>query len=316
MTDLTAPGLGALARVTTERAISPAVAYLLRCNEASKATMRYSLEAIVRLAQGLEPGSPVDAEAFPWQELRRDHVAAFRSVIEKSCASATANRHLAALRGVLDIMFDQRLLDADELLRCRRACRSVAADDSEPAGRMLSPEEVRRMLEETDNARDLALVALAAYSGLRREELSKLDLADVDLRTGEVTVASGKGKKRRNGYLGERARAALESWLKIRGTAPGALFWRRNFNGSYVTGKRLSKSGVWTAISTVAGRAGLSVTPHDFRRTFASTSLREGVDLSTVQKLMGHKDPRTTARYDRRDDTEKQAAAKKLDGIF
>lgn len=296
-------------------ALSPAAAYLLRCNVASRATMRYSLEAVVRAVQGLEPGAPVDAEAFPWRELRADHVAAVRARLEERCRPATANRHLAALRGVLEMLFEERSLTADELLRAQRAARSVRADDSEPAGRMLSPAEVTKLLEACSSARDRALVALAVHSGLRRDELSRLDLADVDLHTGELSVV-GKGRKRRNVFLGGRAREALGTWLDERGLVPGALFWRRDAGGAYQAGKRLSRSGVWTVVTEAAERAGIAATPHDFRRTFASTLLDENVDLATVQKLMGHADPATTSRYDRRGDEAKKRAAEKLDKVF
>lgn len=312
--ELAAPAAAPLARPAAAP-LSPAAAYLLRCNSASRATMRYSLEAVVRAVRDLPPATPVDAEAFPWHELRADHVAAIRARLEERCRPATANRHLAALRGVLEVMFDARLLSADELLRAQRAARSVRADDSEPAGRMLSPAEVQRLYEASNCSRDRALLALAVHSGLRRDELSRLDLEDVDRTTGELSIV-GKGKKRRSVFLGARPREALALWLDERGAAPGALFWRRDAGGAYQAGRRLSRSGVWTAICTVAERAEIEATPHDFRRTFASTLLDAGEDLATVQKLMGHSDPGTTSRYDRRGDVAKKRAAEKLDKVF
>ena len=53
-------------------------------------------------------------------------------------------------------------------------------------------------------------------------------------------------------------------------------------------------------------------TPHDLRRTFAGEMLDAGVDLVTVQKLMGHASPVTTSRYDRRDEKTKMDAATKI----
>jgi integrase len=62
-----------------------------------------------------------------------------------------------------------------------------------------------------------------------------------------------------------------------------------------------------------SGAAGISTfTPHDIRRTFARDLLDAGVDLVTVQKLMGHSDAKTTAGYDRRGEVAKRGAVKKL----
>ncbi len=316
-------GLDALARapgsdlVSRTDPLSIPAAYLLRRNRESQAAMRYSLEAIVRCVTGAGARAPVDVEAFPWHELRADHVAGIRRALEGAeIAPTTANRHLAALRGVLDEMFDRGAIGADDRLRCRRAARSFSAEEAEPAGRMLSPEEVRAMSEHARCARDRAIVVLAVYTGLRREELSRLDLEHVDLEVRAVTVARGKGRKRRVVDLWDVASSALEQWISERGNSPGAFFWRRAPGGQYLPGRRLSKSGVWSVITGLARSCGIEVTPHDLRRTYASTSLEHGVDLATVQKLMGHSDPRTTSRYDRRDEKARRDAAKKLDGVF
>jgi integrase len=54
------------------------------------------------------------------------------------------------------------------------------------------------------------------------------------------------------------------------------------------------------AVMARARAAGVALTLHDFRRTLISDLLDEGVDLATVAKIVGHRDPKTTARYDRR----------------
>jgi integrase len=64
---------------------------------------------------------------------------------------------------------------------------------------------------------------------------------------------------------------------------------------------RVSAAGVYGRIRTLAKRAGIpGISPHDLRRSYVSDLLDRKVDLATVQALVGHSDPVTTARYDRR----------------
>jgi integrase len=189
--------------------------------------------------------------------------------------------------------------------------------DGEPAGRMLSPEEIARLFVACGCARDAALVALAVVTGLRREELSRLDLASFD---GFKITVIGKGRKRREVFLptAGRSRELLRMWLAERGDGAGALFWRLDRGGKPVRGSRLTPAGVWSVLTSLGRKAKLAppITPHDFRRTFVSTLLDRGVDLPTVQTLAGHADPKTTGKYDRRGDERKKAAAEKLADAF
>ena len=156
-------------------------------------------------------------------------------------------------------------------------------------------------------------MALAAYAGLRREEISGLDIASFREDCVEVL---GKGKKRRTVFVPLVAARYVTSWLLMRGLDPGPLFWKSRRGGKPAPHRRLSPSGVWEVIRTVANRAGVAdVTPHDFRRTYASTLL-DHVDLATVQALLGHASPVTTSRYDRRGDEAKRRAADALARAF
>ena len=76
---------------------------------------------------------------------------------------------------------------------------------------------------------------------------------------------------------------------------------------------QLSDQAIYTILQKRGEEAGLSVfAPHDMRRTFAGDLMDAGVDLVTVQKLMGHSDANTTAGYDRRGEVAKRQAVKKI----
>ena len=80
--------------------------------------------------------------------------------------------------------------------------------------------------------------------------------------------------------------------------------------GAILLGQRLSSQAVLNALEKRSEQAGVKyLSPHDFRRTFISNLLDAGADISTVQRLVGHSSPLTTARYDRRGQETKRRAS-------
>jgi site-specific recombinase XerD len=77
--------------------------------------------------------------------------------------------------------------------------------------------------------------------------------------------------------------------------------------------RRIDPAAIWYAVQDIAERAKVAkVSPHDFRRTLTGDLLDAGVDLVTVQQMLGHADPKVTARYDRRPSRVRAAAAEKI----
>lgn len=164
---------------------------------------------------------------------------------------------------------------------------------------VLSPDACTQLLDvPADDAldlRDRAMFELVYSSGLRLAELTGLDLAGVDLRTGEATV-TGKGSKTRVVPVGAQARAALAVWLPVRATLAKegvlALFVNRR-------GERLTPRSVQLRLERWAVRAGLPqhVHPHMLRHAFATHVLQSSGDLRAVQELLGHASIGTTQVY-------------------
>ena len=143
--------------------------------------------------------------------------------------------------------------------------------------------------------RDRALLLTLLDTGLRHQELTDLEVADLDLSTGQVVVRQGKGRKGRAVYIGRRTRRALAAYLRQRrrqGLATAGPLWVQR------SGERLSKAGIRQVVRRAARRAGVPEPGmHAFRRAFAVNSLRNGMDLVTLQRLMGHADLSTLNRY-------------------
>jgi len=140
--------------------------------------------------------------------------------------------------------------------------------------------------------RGQALVALMVYAGLREGEVVALNVGHVQMgeRKGRVVVWKGKGEKKREVPLHTEALRAVGAWLEISGQKEGPLFVGK-------TGERLSTRTVERMVAEIGRLAGVEVTPHDLRATFAKRMVDKGVALTVVQKLMGHARLETTARY-------------------
>jgi len=141
-------------------------------------------------------------------------------------------------------------------------------------------------------ARDRALILLLLDTGLRVSEVGRLCVRDVDMASGEVTVTpyqSGRKSRGRHVYLGKSARRAL--WRYLGGRAEGSLFQTTN-------GAAMDRNSIRLVLSHLGARAGIShVHPHRFRHTFAIEYLRNGGDVFTLQRLLGHGSLDMVRRY-------------------
>ena len=127
-----------------------------------------------------------------------------------------------------------------------------------------------------------------------------------------VVVRHGKGNKRRSVPVPTGLDGALADWLEEHGAWPGPLFCPVDKAGR-VQQAGITPEAIYRALRKRAEQAGVKTfSPHDMRRTFAGNLLDAGVDLVTVQKLMGHSNANTTAGYDRRGERAKRDAVARL----
>jgi site-specific recombinase XerD len=141
------------------------------------------------------------------------------------------------------------------------------------------------------DARDKAALLLLLDTGVRLAEFLALNREDVNMISGTIQIRSGKGRKPRNVYMGEKARQTLKRYLRARKDYNSALWVGRS-------GERLTESGLRMMLRRRSARAGVPVpSPHDFRRAFALERWRAGVDILTLSKLMGHTSLQVLNRY-------------------
>jgi integrase len=291
----------------------PVTAYLNSLAPSSRRPQLSALDWIARRATQL-----YTAETMPWHRLRRPQVLKIGGLLEEHYQPTTANRMLAALRGVLHECWQAQLISIEDY----QAATNIPAvrGETEPRGRHLSAGELRALFQACGPSsadrrhqdsparrrRDAAFLALAYSCGLRRSEVVAIDFTDLDLVNGELQVRRGKGRKPRQLTLPPSPLPPVQHWIQVRGSEPGPLFSPVLKSGRLQreAGQlaRLSPAAAWRICREWKLQAHIPApAPHDLRRTWIGDLLDMGVDLATVQRMAGHASASTTVGYDRRD---------------
>jgi integrase/recombinase XerC len=291
------------------------------------ATVRaYAFDALSFLRfcaeRDLELGEVVPTDLFDYLDwLGRPRPTAGQRVVpigtRHGAAPATANRRIAALRGLFEFAVlagahaDSPVPTARRATGLRPKRRGllghISTGKPRTGGRLvreprrlpesLEAEEVATFVADLDTHRDRAMVLAMVLGGLRAGEVRSLLLADVDVGARRVRVV-GKGNKERvvpverafftevTAYLRtERPRgcATAECFVVLRGPTRGA---------------PLTEAGMRRIFRTHRARSGVTrARPHRFRHTYGTELAAAGIDLLVLRELMGHASPETTAGY-------------------
>jgi integrase/recombinase XerD len=232
------------------------------------------------------------------EEAESGDVADFLAELGENGASpATIHRKAACLRSFFRHLRREDVRDSDPTasLTAPRRGRKLP--------QVLTRGEVDRLLQQPKGTdpqalRDRSLLELMYACGLRASEAISLEVGDVDLED-QVLRARGKGSKERIVPIGQRAAAAVRTYLErgrpqlLRSNGARAQLFV-NFRGGPLT-----RQGLYKIVRRHATSAGLAdrMSPHTLRHTFATHLLAGGCDLRSVQEMLGHADVATTQLY-------------------
>lgn len=227
----------------------------------------------------------------------REYLARFYKDHHKKTSIA---RKLATLRSFFKFLCREQILEMNPA----KLVSSPRLEKKLP--KVLSIEDVIRFIEAPDletvlGKRDRAILELLYGAGIRVNELTRLNLADVDYKNQSIRVR-GKGRKERIIPFGSKAKEALEMYMEVRGDLllespvddrdPEILFY--NYQGTRITtrsvGRMVDKYLKECALS-------LDLSPHSLRHSFATHLLSNGADLRAIQELLGHARLSTTQIY-------------------
>lgn len=245
----------------------------------SPTTIRYYLRVVENFARhfGKRP-----------DRLTQDNIREYQVYLlqERKLQAGTVGLHIAALRFFFVKTLRRPYLQLD-LPSPKRPKRLPT---------VLSPDEVARLIESANNLLDYAMLMTLYATGVRRAELSRLKVEDIDSQCMIVHIRQGKGNRDRDVPLTPKLLKTLREywrWMKPKTYLfPGMVNnWRAD--------KPLTPKCVWSAVQDAAKRAGITkrVSPHTLRHSWATHLLENGTDLRTIQMLMGHADLRATSVY-------------------
>lgn len=205
------------------------------------------------------------------------------------------------------------------LLRKAMLWGKLAADPTRDVQPLKVVARKTRFLSEEEEARILAvcsptlrhMIQAGLLTGFRRQELVTLRPESVDLQRGTVSVEAcySKNSESRTLPMGPRLSALMQEALAARGSAPAVFVTEK--------GEAWNMNSFCSVFRKACQQAGVgSLGPHVLRHTFASRLVMAGVDLRTVQELMGHKDIKMTLKYAHLSPDHKRNAMATLESRF
>lgn len=237
--------------------------------------------------------------------LSRDRVKQANSAEpEFGLAASSRARKIAAIRSFFKYMtVKAKLLDENPV----QDLDSPKLPKTLP--RYLTLEESQRLLSAVDGKnkeRDYCIICIFLNCGLRISELVGLNVTDY---RGDTLRVIGKGNKERTVYLNDACRAALDAWLEVRKNLVPA-----RVSAMFLSNRRtrISVDSVQVLVKKYLTRAGLDASlysTHKLRHTAATLMLQNGVDVRTLQEVLGHENLNTTQIYTHIDNAELRTAA-------
>ncbi|WP_338600282.1 site-specific tyrosine recombinase/integron integrase [Sulfolobus tengchongensis] len=147
----------------------------------------------------------------------------------------------------------------------------------------LDETQVLKILEACKRIKDKLIIRLLVDTGLRANELLSVLVRDVDINNNMIRVRNTKNGEERVVFFTDETKQMLKKYIK--GRNPDDKLFNMTYDALYRKLKRLGK------------RIGIDLRPHILRHTFATLSLKRGMNVITLQKLLGHKDIKTTQMY-------------------
>lgn len=206
---------------------------------------------------------------------------------DRGLADSTLQLHVNILRSFFAWMNLEDIIKKNPMLKIK----SLKVDKLR-ARRPLTAEQLEKLRDECQTYKEKALVEFMVSSGCRLSEVIGIQVDQVNWHERSVVVL-GKGNKERTVYFSVRAKVMLQAYLEQRRGGEAL------FASSRAPYGPMQDRAVQKILKALGERAAIPqrVHPHILRHTFASNAINAGMDITIIQQLLGHSDPKTTLIY-------------------
>jgi len=230
--------------------------------------------------------------------LKRFHITAYRSyLVQNNYEISTMNKKINSLQSFNQYLIDEKYL-AEQVVYLRKDKLKLAAG-SEKEVEVYTDDEVEKLLfyiqSEIVKSRDRLIILTLLHTGVRVSELVNVKLRDVDMLSMNLTVAWGKGGKRREVPLKGDVVDAVKEYLE--GERRNNKFANSEYLILTIRSSKMDRDAVNRLLKKMERKLNIRMHPHKFRHTFCTRLLKKGAELTTVAKLAGHASIQTTASF-------------------
>ena len=235
-------------------------------------------------------------------DLDKNWIERYITNLHKNFRQKTVKRKIASVKAFYNFLEDEELIQENPFRKIK-----VKFKETSELPKIIPREKIEQLLQsmytdlkirkkkEKSILRDIAVVETLFATGARVSEISNIKKENINLNTGVIRIM-GKGGKERYILIGERSVLELlkryyeQNYENIKQS--GYFFVNRD-------GERFSEQSIRLMIKRYAKNAGIerNITPHMFRHSFATYLIEEGVDISCVQRILGHSSIKTTQIY-------------------
>lgn len=216
---------------------------------------------------------------------------------ERKITIKTIESHFSALSSFFEYLLFEDRIDSNPVLPVRKRYLRRYKKDGSNGGhtrKLISVEEMSRLVNSIMNARDRALLTLLAKTGVRRGELIRIDIDDIDFSNKTIRLKPTAKRSNRTVFFDDETEQVLKEWFSMR-----SHYARPDINALFIsqTGSRLNKNGTYDAVTSHAKRLGFHnpdsdqledhFTPHCCRHWFTTHLRRAGMPREHIKELRG-----------------------------